>query len=107
MSATRDRIRVLVAEGAFVASLHGYDALDDNGIVFSDLVESLNDAEIVEDYPDAKRGPSVLLLHAVPRGKLHAVWGIPAGRSSPAVLITAYRPDPARWTPDLMTRRRA
>lgn len=24
----------------------------------------------------------------------HVVWGIPIGKSSPAVIVTAYRPDP-------------
>ncbi len=30
-------------------------------------------------------------------GPLHAVWGIPRGYNSPAVLVTAYKPDPALW----------
>lgn len=25
------------------------------------------------------------------------VWGIPASRISPAIVVTAYRPDPAKW----------
>lgn len=28
---------------------------------------------------------------------IHVVWGIPAGQDSPAVLVTAYRPDPGKW----------
>ena len=28
---------------------------------------------------------------------IHVVWGIPAGQDSPAVVVTAYRPDPTRW----------
>ena len=33
------------------------------------------------------------------------LWGIPRGRMEPAVVITAYRPDPARWTVDFMNRK--
>ena len=36
---------------------------------------------------------------------IHAVWGIPKGETAPAVLITAYRPDPTRWTDDFLRRR--
>ena len=36
---------------------------------------------------------------------IHVVWGIPWGQISPAVLVTAYRPDPARWTEDFLRRR--
>jgi hypothetical protein len=28
---------------------------------------------------------------------IHVVWGIPRGSDSPAVVVTAYRPDPAKW----------
>ena len=38
------------------------------------------------------------VLDLVENGDLiHVVWGIPKGYDSPAVLITAYRPDPDLW----------
>ena len=37
---------------------------------------------------------------------IHVVWGIPKGHSSPAVLITAYRPDPEIWEDDYLRRRK-
>jgi hypothetical protein len=33
------------------------------------------------------------------------VWGIPHGRTSPAVVVTAYRPDPAKWDETWQKRR--
>jgi hypothetical protein len=40
------------------------------------------------------------------KGKpIHIVWGIPKGFSKPAVVITAYRPDPALWEADFKRRK--
>ena len=37
---------------------------------------------------------------------LHVVWGIPKGHDGPAVLVTAYRPDPKRWNETFTERKR-
>jgi hypothetical protein len=72
-----------------------------------DVVEGLVAALVVEDYPTFPKGPSVLVLEHDATGKpIHVVWGIPKGQSSPAVLVTAYRPDPAKWDETWLKRRR-
>jgi hypothetical protein len=37
---------------------------------------------------------------------VHVVWGIGRGTVTPVVLVTAYRPDPARWSIDFLRRRK-
>jgi hypothetical protein len=71
-----------------------------------EVLSGMEEAVVVEDYQTYPKGPCVLLLQQDRTGSpIHVVWGIPKGKVSPAVLVTAYRPDPARWTADFMRRR--
>ncbi len=106
MSQTLDKVRSLAASGAIRISNHGYDELAEDDIMARDVIGGLASATLVEDYPDHRRGPCVLLRQYDREGKpLHAVWGIPIGKESPAVLVTAYRPDPHLWSDDFLRRR--
>ncbi len=105
MSRTLDKIRWLINSGAVVISAHGYDELAEDAIVVRDLIAGIETALIVEDYPTYGKGPCVLVLEHDSSGKpVHVVWGIPREKDSPAVLITAYRPDPKRWSDDFLRR---
>ena len=106
MSQTYQRIRDLVFQNDIKVSEHGYDELSADDILIRDVVSSLKEAKVVEDYPDYPKGPCVLLLQNDQEGKpIHVVWGIPKGAPSPAVVVTAYRPDTQQWTDDFMRRK--
>jgi hypothetical protein len=105
-SGTLDRVRELVARGEVVASVHGFRELAADGILLDDVTNGVGASIVVEEYPEAFKGPSVLVLQRDRDGKpLHILWGIPKGEAGPATIITAYRPKPARWTNDFMRRR--
>ena len=107
MSGTLAQIKALVAKGEVRISDHGYDELAEDGLLARDVVSGVAEAELVEDYPDFPKGPCVLVLARDQAGEpIHAVWGIPRGEATPAVLVTAYRPDPERWSEDLRRRRK-
>lgn len=106
MSETLKLVRQLVAADEIKVSEHGYDELAEDGILVRDIVGGLGDARVVEDYPLFPKGPCVLVLEKDRDGQpIHVVWGIPKGQRSPAVVVTAYRPDPRRWTEDGLRRR--
>ena len=105
MSRTFDSIRRLISEGSVRVSEHGYDELAADGLFARELVEGVEAAEVIEDYPGYLKGPCVLLLQRTKAGRpVHAVWGLPAGHASPAVLVTAYLPDPEKWEPGFKRR---
>ncbi len=106
MSAVLERIQKLVWAGKFRLSEHGFDELKEDDISIVEVVTGLADCSVVEDYPDAWKGPSVLVLENIKSGgRIHALWGIPKNDDQVAVLITAYRPDLSKWLSDLLTRR--
>ena len=106
MSKILEAIRDLVAEGDIRISDHRYDEFAADGILVEGVLAGLDSATLVEDYPDFPKGPCLLVLEFDSAEKpIHVVWGIARGHSSPAVVVTAYRPDPARWSDDFLERR--
>ena len=107
MESLISRIRALVAAGNVQVSEHGYDELANDDIVVRDVVEAFAKATVIREYPDYYKGACVLVREYDSNGNpIHVVWGVPKGQSEPAVLVTAYRPDPGTWDEEFLRRRR-
>ena len=105
MSKTFELIFDLIKRQDVVISDHGYYELAEDDLFAGEILEGVFEAMVIEDYPDHTKGPCVLVLQRDKQGKpVHVVWGIPKGAASPAVLVTAYRPDSELWSDDLMRR---
>lgn len=102
------RIITLVRGGEMLVSRHGYRELASDVILLQDIIDGVGEAAVVEEYPDYAKGPCVLVLEwdGLKR-PLHVLWGIAKGKETPAVLITAYRPKPERWSADFLKRVRS
>ena len=89
-----------------ISEHEGYDELAHDGISAREVVAGVQNALVVREYPDYAKGPCVLLLQRDVAGEpIHVVRGIPRDASEPAVLVTAYRPDPVIWRDDFLRRR--
>ena len=96
----------MIRAGEVRISEHGYDELIEDGLTAREVLAGIQEAMVIEEYADYPKGPCVLLLQKDRRGNpIHVVWGVPKGYDKPAVLVTAYRPDPERWDNTFMRRR--
>ena len=107
MSDILERVQGLVSREEVEVSRHGFRELTADDILLDDVLAGIRDAISIEEYPAFVKGPSILVLQRDhDQRPLHIVWGIPKDRTSPAVIVTAYRPDPERWSDDFLRRRR-
>lgn len=106
MSATFDRVRDLARQRNVRVSRHSYARLAARGILMAEIIAGTDDGEPIEDYPDYFIGPAVLVLQRDRANQpLHVVWGIEKNTTEPAVIVTAYRPRPDKWSQDFKSRR--
>lgn len=107
MSKTLEKIQGLAENSDILISEHGYDELSNDNLTVREIVAGVKNAVLVEDYPNYPKGAAVLVLQKDSAGNpVHSVWGIPKGHNRPAVLVTAYYPDPQRWN-DTFTERKS
>ena len=85
-------------------SLHAVRQMIARDISPEDVVQTIQEGAVIEDYPKDKYGPSCLVLGRTVAGRaLHIQCSHP---SRPLIkIITAYEPDITLWHDDLRTRR--
>jgi len=100
-------VQRLLKQGEYLISRHGYRELAADDILLNEVLAGIESAVVVEDYPDSRKEPSVLVLQHDRTGlPIHVMWGVPKISGKPAVLVTAYRPTPERWSSDFMKRKK-
>jgi hypothetical protein len=96
-------IREKIAAGKFEFSRHAVDQSILRRISVRELREAMVMAELIEDYPNDKYGPSCLLLgYTRAHRPLHIQCSYPS--RDLLKIITLYEPDPSLWI-DLKVRK--
>jgi hypothetical protein len=62
LSKTLEQVRALVARDEVRVSLHGYEEIAADSVHVHDVIDGLDTAVVVEDYPTYPKGPCVLVL---------------------------------------------
>lgn len=76
---------------------HADEEAEADSLSLADVLQSVLNGEVIEDYPTDKPYPSCLILSATPENEpVHSVWAYNK-ENGWAVLVTVYRPDPKRW----------
>jgi hypothetical protein len=76
---------------------HADEEAVDDGLTFEEIYFSVFHGEVIEDYSNDKPYPSCLILgRNFLSEPIHSVWAYNPVNDW-VVLITVYRPDPARW----------
>jgi len=89
------RIRVQAAERAIRITDHAREEMEEESITLAEVLVAIANGQIIENYPDHKRGSCCLLYGLTARKRpLHVV----CTTSLPQlVIITAYVPVPPKW----------
>ena len=89
------RLRAQAAKDAIRVSLHAHQEMAEESIVYADVQAVLSVPQILENYPDHKRGPCCLVCGQTSTGRcVHVVC---TTALELAIIITVYEPRPPKW----------
>ena len=93
---TLAQIRQQLAAGQFDFSRHAFKRAIERNISEEEVRTAGAQAEIIEEYPEDKYSPSVLMLGFTSAGRpLHIQ--VSSADSDTTRIITLYEPDPSEW----------
>ena len=104
MAVDIESVREKVSTGRYTISFTHTEKLRLRKIKAEDIEQAVKIGQVIEDYPEDRRGESCLILGFVLERPLHALCG--RLEMEEVLVITAYEPDPTEWEQDWTTRKR-
>ncbi len=101
---TLDFIRNCVKEKKVLWTYHVNMRLKERFIPRQFIVDSIEKYEIIESYPKDKYLPGCLVYSEYNQERFHIVFAMDKEKDHVRI-VTAYKPNPDKWEPDLKTRR--
>lgn len=102
----RQIIRSKMEKGQYRMTLHAQQERFADTIEMEVIESVLISGEIIEDYPEDKRGHSCLIFGLFNKQPIHIVVGGFEDEDKELVIITVYKPAEEEWEPDWKTRRK-
>lgn len=92
---TLARIRTQAAGGDFRITQHAQQEMTEEGISLDEVLQAAAGGQLLENYPEHRRGACCLLYGRTANGRdLHVV----CTTAQPVlIVITVYEPKPPRW----------
>jgi hypothetical protein len=101
---TEHLVRKNIARGDVFVVPHAARQIKQRRISLDHIIATAMVGEVIERYPHDDDGPALLLLQWIANEPLHVVWRIEAATAGPALIVTAYRPNPTQWSADFRRR---
>ena len=92
-----EELKFAIFSKGIIITFHAEEEMVEDELTLEDVKHSMNNSQIIEEYPTSKPLPSCLVLSFTEdHTPIHTVWGYDE-LTKRAVLVTVYRPDPKRW----------
>jgi hypothetical protein len=89
------RLRAQAAADAIRVSLHAHQEMVEENIEYGQVQAVLANPQMLENYPDHKRGPCCLVCGQTSSGRfVHVVC---TTALEVAIIVTVYEPSPPKW----------
>ena len=98
-------IQSCVKDGKLLWTYHVNMRMRDRFIHREHIVNSTENYEIIEEYPNDKYFPSYLIYSRYQNWVFHVLFAVDTDEDNVRI-VTAYSPDLDEWEEDLKTRRR-
>jgi Domain of unknown function (DUF4258) len=90
-----ERLREQTQSEAIRVTLHAHQEMAEEDLSLQDVCDALQDAKVLENYPEHRRGPCCLVCGSTSRGRyVHVVC---TTSLEAAIIITVYEPQPPKW----------
>ena len=95
-------IRRLFQQDAFVITNHMMNRMTQRSISMDEVRDTIMTGKIIEEYPNRRPYPRCLIVRSLRQMRpIHVVVGV---SEDALYLVTAYVPDPNRWSNDFERR---
>ncbi len=92
-------LQLCIAQDRLELADHAYERMAERLLDIEGIIQGAARGTMIEEYLLTRGEDRILVLHIEPDGTpMHTVWDMPLESDGSAVLVSAYQPDPERWT---------